>query len=141
MMRTFAEGVDQLNREASGLYQVELIRKEDHGPIAYALLAGDEAAKRRVNAILQSQRFIAVMAKEKPAVCLTCPNQVTDPDATLALLVAARGEPTIAVCSALCLKCSSGAGDKVLERAAAGYRNAWPGLRCVDVTHPEGGRA
>jgi hypothetical protein len=137
----FSEGIDTLNAEAAGLYLVELIRPEDHGPIAYAVLNGDKAAGHRINAILQSQRLISAMARDDPAICLSCPNQITDPNATLALLVAARGTPTIAVCSALCPICSTGNGDDILKRAAVGYQAAWPGLRCVDVTHASGGRA
>jgi hypothetical protein len=141
MKRTFAEGVDQLNRESDGLLRVEVIRKEDHSALAFAFLAGDRVAAARVKALLASQRFIQGMAKKKPALCLTCPNSVTDPDATLALIVAANDAATVGICSALCAHCSTGSAAAVLKRAADGYQAAWPGLRCVDPTHPEGGHA
>jgi hypothetical protein len=138
--RSFSEGLEQLNREANGLFRVELIRPEDHSAIAFSARTGDKTAWARVNAILESNSFIRAMGKNKPVVCLTCPGHVHDPDAALALLVAAH-DATMAVCSALCPECSTGAAEQILERVAAGYQAAWPGLLCVAVTHPEGGRA
>jgi hypothetical protein len=140
-MKSFSEGIDTLNAEAAGLYHVELIRQQDHAALTLAFLAGDKVAAARVSALLESQRFIQGMAKTKPALCLTGPNPVNDPNATLAMIVAANDAATVGICSALCAHCSSGSAAAVLKRAAAGYRAAWPGLRCVEITHPEGGWA
>lgn len=139
--RTLADGLAQLSREANGLFRVELIRPQDHAAIACSVLTGDRAAWTRVNAITDSQNFIKAMARREPVICLTCPQPIYDPNATLALLLAAHDSASVGVCSALCSKCSTGAASEVLKRAAAGYQAAWPGLRCIEITHPAGGNA
>jgi mRNA-degrading endonuclease toxin of MazEF toxin-antitoxin module len=141
MKRTFSEGLAQLNKESGGLLQLEIIQPEDHFAIANAAVRGDPVAFSRLVAILQSGDVIRRMARNEGAVCLTCPGTVRNPEAALALLVPATERATVAICSALCEHCSAGPFQNIVERASAAYRTAWPGLRCVAVTHPEGGRA
>jgi hypothetical protein len=140
-MKNFPEGVDQLNRESGGLLQLEIIRQQDHAVIAAAAVRGDPVAFSRLTAILQSGDVIRRMARTDGAVCLTCPGIVRNPESALALLVPATARATVAICSALCEQCSTGTAGDIIERASIAYRAAWPGLRCVSVTHPEGGRA
>jgi hypothetical protein len=139
--RTLADGLAQLSQEANGLFRVEIILPQDHAAIAFSVLTGDRAAWTRVNVILDSQNFIKAMARREPVICLTCPHPIYDPDATLALLVAAHDNASIGICSAICSRCSTGSASQVLKRAAGAFQRTWPGLRCVEITHPRGGHA
>ncbi len=136
--RTLADGLAQLSREANGLFRVELIRPQDHAAIACSVLTGDRAAWTRVNAILDSQNFIKAMASREQVICLTCPRPIYDPDAALALLVAAHDSASVTICSAICARCSTGSASEVLKRAAAAYTTIWPNLRCIEIMHPAG---
>ena len=135
------EGLDKLNREAAGLLRCEVIRPGDVGPLTYAALAGDYDAIVRLSAVLDSAVKIKALACKRPPVCLCCPRSVRDPHATLALLIAATGRPTVALASAVCEHCSAVEFEALLSRAAAAYQACWPNLRCVEITHPEGGQA
>jgi hypothetical protein len=138
---SLADGVAQLNREAGGLLRLEVIKPEDHFAIASAAFGGDLSALSRIRAIIQSAGLIESMSRAEPATCLCCPGMVIDPFSTLAVLAPAADVATVAVCSALCPRCTTGDTRDVLQRAAEAYKAQWPGLRCVAVTHPEGGRA
>lgn len=135
------EGLAQFNRESGGLLRVEIIRPADIQLIFRAAISGYSPAFFRLSAIFESSEKIRKMARKKPAVCLTCPRSVGDPNASLALLVPANDAATVAICSALCEKCSKYEPEIITRLAAAAYQAAWPGLRCVEVTHPEGGTA
>jgi mRNA-degrading endonuclease toxin of MazEF toxin-antitoxin module len=141
MKRNFSEGLAQLNKESGGLLQLEIIQPEDHAVIAAAAVRGDPVAFSRLTAILQSGDVIRRLARNEGAVCLTCPGTVRNPEAALAILVPATEQATVAICSALCKQCSTGGFEEIMARAAIAYRAVWPGLRCIAVTHPEGGRA
>jgi hypothetical protein len=138
---SFKEGVDKLNLEAAGLLRCEVIRPADVGPLTYAALAGDSDAIVRLSAVLDSAVKIKALARKKAAICLCCPRSVRDPHATLAILIAASSQPTVALASAVCDRCSAGESEALLSRVATAYQACWPNLRCVEVTHPGGGRA
>jgi len=138
---SLVDGLARIDRESGGLLRLEIIGPRDHIAIVSAACGGDCVALSRMRAIIQSAGFIETMARDKPATCLCCPGSVIDPFATLALLSPATDTATVAVCSAICPACSAGPIDEALRRAAAAYAALWPGLRCVDVTHPEGGWA
>jgi hypothetical protein len=142
-MRTASlqEGVDQLNREGGGLYRLEIIRPDDLITLSEAIWSGDEGALTILQAALDSSFRIKRQARKNPVICLCCPRSVREPDAVLALLVPMTAAPTIAIASALCLRCSAEEPDKIIKRAGNAYTNAYPNLRNVEVTHPEGGRA
>jgi hypothetical protein len=140
MRRTFAEGVAQFNREAGGLLHLEIILQKDHHLVLKAACDGDPLAFSRMQALLESRYMIRNMARKKPAVCLTCPRSIHDPNASLALLVPATNAATVAICSALCEKCSKYEPEIITKLAASAFRAAWPSLQCVEV-EPSGGPA
>jgi hypothetical protein len=136
--RTFAEGVAQLNRESGGLLRVEIIRPQDVFALSCAVFSGDGRALARLTAALESSERIRRMARKSPAICLTCPRAVRDPQATLAILAPENDAATVTICSAICARCSTGSASEVLKRAATAYTTIWPNLRCVEITHPAG---
>jgi hypothetical protein len=130
---------DRLNRESGGVYRLNIIGPQDLLPLSCAVFTGDAIALARLTAVAESSERIRRMASKSPAICLTCPRAVRDPHATLAILAPENDASTIAICSAICARCSTGSPSQVLERAAAAYRQVWPGLRTVGpVTHPAG---
>lgn len=141
MNQTFAERVAQFNREAAGLLQLEIILQKDHHLVLNAALDGDPIAFSRLAAIFESRAMIRKMARKKPAVCLTCPRSIRDPNASLALLVPATDAATVAICSALCENCSKHESETIVKLAASAFQAAWPSLKCVEVPQPKAGHA
>jgi hypothetical protein len=138
---SLADRLAQIERESGGLLRLEIIGARDHFAIASTAFNGDRTALSRMRAIIQSAKLPKNMRPDQPATCLCCPDTVTDPLAALALLAPATDTASVAVCIALCPGCSTGTVDEVLHPLAAAYRAQWRGLRCIEVTHSEGGRA
>jgi hypothetical protein len=135
------ETMRQLNREAAGMFRLEIIRPEDLFPLSYGVIAGDAGAFARLIAAAESAERIRKLAKDDPVICLCCPRSIRDPESVLALLIPASGTPTTALASAICHQCSAADNAALIARAAASYEAVCPGLRCIEITHPEGGRA
>lgn len=140
-MQDLHDGINKLNHEAGGLFRCEIIKPEDVGPLTFAALGGNPDAIPRLCAVLDSEAKIKAMSRKQPAVCLCCPRSVRDPQATLAILIAASGQPSVAIASAVCNRCSAVDAEILLSRVAAAYQSVWPSLRSVEVSHPEGGHA
>jgi len=138
---TLQQGVDRLNRESGGLLRLEIIRPEDIFGLSCAVFSGDGAALARLVAAQESGDRIRRHARKKPVVCLCCPRSIRDPRAVLALLFPASDAASVAVASALCDRCSAADQETLMACAAAAYEKVWPGLRCIEITHPEGGNA
>jgi hypothetical protein len=123
------------------VYRLNIIGPQDLLPLSCAVFTGDAIALARLTAVAESSERIRRMASKSPAICLTCPRAVRDPQATLAILAPENDATTVAICSAICARCSTGSASEVLKRAAAAYTTIWPNLRCIEITHPEGGSA
>jgi hypothetical protein len=138
---TLEQGVNKFNRESSGLFRLEIIWPTDMLPLTYSAYTGDGGAMVRLKAAFDSSARIKRLARKDPVICLTCPRRVRNADAVLALLIPAIETPSVAIASALCSRCSEQDEKTTFARAFAAYTKVWPTLRCVEVTHPEGGRA
>jgi hypothetical protein len=136
--RTFADGVAQINRESGGLLRVEIIRPQDVFALACAVFSGDGRAVARLTAALESGERIRRMARSSPTICLTCPRAVRDPESVLAILIPASDNASTAIASAICDRCSAADDAALISRASAAYQQVWPGLRCIEITHPAG---
>lgn len=137
---SISEGVERISRESGGLLSLEILRPEQLLSLSYAVFSGDAGALKRLQAAFDSSARIKRLARKNPVVCLCCPGSVRDPDAVLALLIAAVDSPTVAIASAICAKCAAQPEVQMTARASAAYIRAWPGLRCVEI-HPEAGHA
>jgi len=136
------ETLRQLNREAAGMFRLEIIRPEDWLRLSYRVIAGDAGAITRLIAAVESGERIRRMARKSPAICLTCPRAVRDSEAVLAILIPASDNASTALASAICDRCSAADDAALIGRASAAYEAVFPSLRCVGpITHPAGGTA
>ena len=127
--------------EDRGLMQLAIVRPEYLRDLSSAVFFGDGSALAILEAVHQSSQRIQRQARRKPVLCLCCPRAVRDPCAVLAFLIPMTGVPKIAIASALCARCGSEPDDTLDEMATSAFVKACPGLRHVEITHPEGGRA
>jgi len=135
------EVLRQLNHEAAGMFRLEIIRPKDLYPLFYDVIAGDSGAFARLIAAADSAERIRRMARSSPVICLCCPRSIRDPEAVLAILIPASDNASTAIVSAMCDQCSAADNAVLIARAAASYEAVCPGLRCIEITHPQGGRA
>ena len=103
----------------------------DHLPKLYDLgRAGDGRAMKVHDLALQG--FVHVLRKStqpKPALCLLCDHAFAapNPPAAVVVLVGHVDSPKGGVCSGLCDRCFGVAGDELMRRIVAYYRDTFMG--------------
>jgi hypothetical protein len=135
-------GIEQVHAEAGGLLDVTIIDSVTGSALWAAAVLGDHEAASLLQAVAQAAARIKQAPQRMPALCMCCPRPVKRITAATVFGVAvpASPNPSGAVGFVFCDRCGDDRAS-LLNKAAEGLRRIWPDLRCVEITHPEGGRA
>lgn len=123
------------------LLHLEIQRPKDLPWFCYTALLGNLWATKRLYLAFEASLKIQRQAKTQPVLCLLCPNPVPAQDTTLAMLISPDEAADVAITAAICDRCATAWDDALAKHASTAFVKAWPGLRCIDITHPEGGTA
>jgi len=128
----FASGVQLAHDEASGVMRIYLMSSEDGRRMALAAAAGNAHCAALLRACVDCAQHVAHAAKDRPALCLCCPEPIRDMlGVTICLAVPDTDNPQRAVGGVICKRCA--AGSDLSGRAASALRNLWPDLREIEV--------
>lgn len=135
-------GIEQVQEEARGLLDVTIIDAVTGSELLASAVMGDSEATALLQAVTQAAARIKQAPPRTPALCMCCPRPVKRVTAATVFGVAvpASPNPSGAVGFVFCDRCGADRAS-LLTKAAEGLRRIWPDLRCVEITHPEGGRA
>ena len=135
-------GIKQVQDEARGLLDVTIIDAVTRSELLASAVLGDPEATVLLQAVTQAAARIQQAPRRMPALCMCCPRPVKRVTAATVFGVAvpASLNPSGVVGFVFCERCGADRAS-LLTKAAEGLRRIWPDLRCVEITHPEGGRA
>ena len=136
------DGVQSVNDESGGLLDVSIVDARSGIELIAEAVLGDREAAGLLQAVRQAAQRVRQAPRRKPTLCICCPRAVKriGPETVFGIATPATPNPTGAIGFVFCAKCAADRGTLV-AKAAEGLKRIWPGLRCVQVTHGEGGHA
>jgi hypothetical protein len=139
--RAWRRGVETVHKEAGGLLELCVVRPEDMLLLILSGLSGDRRANATAIAVTDAICGISEAAKTSaPKLCGSCPRELTDNRYAVVVAMPQRDEPSTAIGMAICHGCAT-TEVGIREKAMLGFRNLWPNLRPIAITHQDGGRA
>ena len=133
-------GIEQAQAESGGLMSLFVVQPHEAADLFVAALAGNATAYRLVRILTENIRRVRTAPKRAPILCATCQHTLRSTPHSFVVAEPMGNDPTQTVCLGICVKCAVPV-DAVLEKAMGAFREIWPELRPVNVTHPNGGRA
>jgi hypothetical protein len=141
-MSAWAAGMQHVNDEAAGLFNVNIIDAATGAELLAGAMAGDREAATLLDAVRQAVAQVNQAPRKRPSLCMCCPRPVKriTPATVFGVALPAVSAPSTAIGFVFCDRCGAGGSD-LLAKAAEGLRRIWRDLRPVAITHPAGGRA
>jgi hypothetical protein len=134
-------GIETVHREAAGVLELVIVEPEDMLLLILGGLSGDRRAKSTAIAVTDAICGISEAAKTSaPKLCGSCPRELTDNGYAVVVAMPQRDDPSTAIGMAICHGCAT-TEEGIRDKAMLGFRNLWPSLRPIAVTHQDGGRA
>jgi hypothetical protein len=138
----WAAGMRTVTTESAGLLEIRVIDSKQGAALFGAAKAGDGKARGLFGAVSEAANQIRSAPRNRPALCLCCPTAVRTITPSTVFVVAspANAGRTRAVGAVYCAECATDR-DTLMTRTAAAFRQIWPELRPVEITHQTGGHA
>ncbi len=133
-------GLRRLHREAGGATVLHLVRPQEYTRALPAALAGDREAAAVLDVVHQLLERMRSAPPDDPMQCCACRTALHAADFSLAILLPLRDDPTCAMGIGICERCGPDLAA-VRGKATDSFREIWPELRTIELTHTEGGRA
>ena len=132
--------VHQVYHEDVGLLVLAIVQPADGQELERAALAGDACAVTLLPQIQEFVAFVQTAPITSRARCCGCGAEFVSGQFAVAVVTPDISDQAAGVGVGVCPKCGStiSAIKATLIRV---LRYAWPGLRPIQITHPEGGRA
>ena len=133
-------GVEAVTAESGGMMEVAVVRPSDVPVLLGEALAGSEDAAMLLRLYGDtSARIDKAAGAGTPMLCVSCPRALQK-GYSVAAALPRRDNPHHAVAVAVCPRC--GPDRAAIEaKAMQGFAKIWTGLRPIQLTHHDGGRA
>jgi hypothetical protein len=135
----WAAGMLAVTTEAAGLLEIQVIDAKLGAVLFGAAMAGDGEALVLFRAVSEAANQIRTAPRKRPTLCLCCPAAVRTITPTTVFVVAmpANARRACAVGAVYCDQCAVDR-NTLMRRTTAAFRQVWPELRAIEVTHKAG---
>ena len=136
----WADDIRRLHDDAAGLLNLDVVRRCDAPGLMLAAAAGNADAARLLLDVNDFLARIQSAPAKSPMECGCCGKPLRQGSYNLVVARPAEGDMAKGLGLAICYRCGTSLGA-IKAAAITSLRLIWPQARCIEITHPDGGRA
>ena len=136
----WADDIRRLHDAAAGVLNLDVVRRCDAPGLILAAVAGNTDAARLLLDVNDFLAHIQSAPASFPMECGCCGKPLHQDRYNLVLARPAESDTAKGLGLAICFRCGTSVGA-VRAAATTALPLIWPDARCIEITHPDGGRA
>jgi hypothetical protein len=129
--------IEAIQDEAVGVFGIDIVRPGDFAHLMSTALEGNLHAMRVARAVASTVAEIGEAPPDKPRLCASCTNALSDIAFSVVLVTPEREDPTNALGMGICAECATTIPD-INAKAVEALKRIWPNSRGFTVDHPAG---